>query len=299
MNLLRWLSEIRTPVTEKFFLYVTDIGGEIIIVAFACYMFWFVSKRAGQRICMAYFTSGLLVQTIKITARVKRPWLIDENFKPVEAAVEGATGYSFPSGHTQSSASVFGSAAAIFKNKAIKTFFVVLIILVGFSRMFLGVHTPYDVAGGIFFAICGIVISGRFIKEDKEIKPAVYITLFAASAAAFIYSYVLCKNGIVDIANSQDCCKSAGAAAGFAISLFIDEKYTKYKVPSVNAGFKAVLFIAGVAVIAAAKVLIKIIFPKTLIADAVRYMILVFIYAVFYPAIIQKVVKKQEGKTEG
>ena len=97
-----WLLEgIRTPFLDKLMQLITYLGQEIIIIAVICTLYWCVDKRFAYLLGFTYFTAGLCVQIMKITFRIPRPWILDPEFKAVESALPGATGYSFPSGHTQ------------------------------------------------------------------------------------------------------------------------------------------------------------------------------------------------------
>ena len=98
MDFLRLLEGIRSPLFNKIFQFVTYFGQELLIIAFICTLYWCVNKRFAYILGFTYFTAGLCVQTLKITFRIPRPWVIDPNFHPVESAVPAATGYSFPSG---------------------------------------------------------------------------------------------------------------------------------------------------------------------------------------------------------
>ena len=101
MTFLWFLSEHRTPALDKIMQLVTYFGQEIIIIALICALYWCADKRFAYLLGFTYFTAGLCVQTLKITFRIPRPWILDTNFSAVESAVPAATGYSFPSGHTQ------------------------------------------------------------------------------------------------------------------------------------------------------------------------------------------------------
>ena len=102
-----WLLEgIRTPFFDKLMQLVTYFGQELIIIAVICTLYWCVDKRFAYLLGFTYFSAGLCVQALKITFRIPRPWILDPEFPPVESALEGATGYSFPSGHTQDRKSV-------------------------------------------------------------------------------------------------------------------------------------------------------------------------------------------------
>lgn len=97
-----WLLEgIRTPFLDKLMQFITYFGQELIIITFICTLYWCVDKRFAYFLGFSYFTAGLAVQTLKITFRIPRPWVLDPDFHAVESAISGATGYSFPSGHTQ------------------------------------------------------------------------------------------------------------------------------------------------------------------------------------------------------
>ena len=101
MAFLTFLEGMRTPFLDRLMQFITYFGQEIIIIAVICALYWCVDKRFAYMLGFTYFTAGLLVQSLKITFRVPRPWVLDPQFKAVARAVPGAPGYSFPSGHTQ------------------------------------------------------------------------------------------------------------------------------------------------------------------------------------------------------
>ena len=107
MTFLWFLSEHRTPALDKIMQLVTYFGQEIIIIALICALYWCADKRFAYLLGFTYFTAGLCVQTLKITFRIPRPWILDTNFSAVESAVPAATGYSFPSGHTQGATALY------------------------------------------------------------------------------------------------------------------------------------------------------------------------------------------------
>ena len=96
MDFLNLLSQYRTPAGDVFFQGITLLAQETFVVVVICWLFWCSNKKLAYCLGFTYFTSGLLVQGLKITFRVPRPWLLDPAFEPVASAVPGATGYSFP-----------------------------------------------------------------------------------------------------------------------------------------------------------------------------------------------------------
>lgn len=95
--------------------------------------------------------------------------MLDPDFQIVEAARADATGYSFPSGHTQN---IVGTTASIFASRKetwVRIVCIVLMVLVPFSRMYLGVHTPLDV--GVAFLTAAWRWLRRSIRRSGQNLP--------------------------------------------------------------------------------------------------------------------------------
>ena len=100
MSFLWTLSGIRTPLLDTIYQLITFLAQELVIIAVICALYWCIDKKLAVQIGFNYLCAGLLVQSLKITFRIPRPWVLDPEFKAVESAIPAATGYSFPSGHT-------------------------------------------------------------------------------------------------------------------------------------------------------------------------------------------------------
>lgn len=148
MEFLYLLERLRTPWLNEVMLAVTQLGDEIAFLAVALVVFWCVDKRRGYFLMSVGFAGTIASQFMKMACRVPRPWVRDPSFTILEAAREGAGGYSFPSGHSQSSVGTFGSIAYTTKNGWVRGLCIAVMILVPFSRMYIGVHTPADVLVG-------------------------------------------------------------------------------------------------------------------------------------------------------
>ena len=122
MEFLRLLEKIRNPFFDFIFSLVTKLGEETVFMAIAIIVFWCFSKKDGYYILSVGFIGTILNQLLKLCFRIPRPWVKDPNFTIVESARAEATGYSFPSGHTQSSVGTFGSLAYVFKQKWLRLF---------------------------------------------------------------------------------------------------------------------------------------------------------------------------------
>ena len=154
MEFLYFLESIRCPALDAVFRFITELGGETVYMALAIAVYWCVSKGLGFYILTTGFVGTIANQFMKLCFRIPRPWVLDPDFTIVESARAGATGYSFPSGHTQNAFSSFG-CLGMWTKRGWRVLCFAIVVLIGLSRMYLGVHTPLDV--GVAFAM-GLVL---------------------------------------------------------------------------------------------------------------------------------------------
>lgn len=153
MEFLYLLEKIRIPVLNELMLLITRLGEETAFLAIALVVFWCVDKRRGYFLMAVGFAGTMINQFLKLACRVPRPWILDPNFTILEQAREAAAGYSFPSGHTQMAVGTFGALAVTANNRRTAAVCWIAAGLVAFSRMYIGVHTPYDVLASVVIAL--------------------------------------------------------------------------------------------------------------------------------------------------
>lgn len=238
MDFLRLLESIRVPGLNELMLAITYLGDEIAFLVAALIMFWCVDKRKGYYILSVGFLGTIANQFMKLFFRVPRPWHLDPDFTILEQAREGAGGYSFPSGHSQSAVGTFGGIAYITKNKVIRVLCIAICILVPFSRMYIGVHTPLDVIVGSAMAVALIFVMHPLIfSKDGKYIPAVLAVMTVAAIAYLCYVefYPFPADTLTE--NLESGTKNAytllGALMGFLIVYVVDEKWLKFPVKAV------------------------------------------------------------------
>lgn len=171
MSFLKLLESARTPFGEQLAALITLLGEETFFMLVGLVWVWCIDKRWGFRLLFAGLAGTALNQLLKAVFLVPRPWLIDPEFTIVEAARAAATGYSFPSGHTQSAATVFGMLAARSKRALTVALCVLAVLAVGFSRMYLGVHTPLDVGVSLLTGLLTVLgMNALFNRFEDSVR---------------------------------------------------------------------------------------------------------------------------------
>ena len=120
MTFLKMLESIRTPFWDQVAAAVTLLGEETFFMLVGLALVWCFDKRWGFRLLFVGLTGTVLNQLLKAVFLIPRPWVIDPEFTIVDTARAGATGYSFPSGHTQSAACVLGMLALWVRDRVFK-----------------------------------------------------------------------------------------------------------------------------------------------------------------------------------
>ena len=297
MNFLRILETYRLPSLDLLFQLVTLSAQEAFVIAIICWLYWCQNKKLAYTLGFTYFSSGLLVQGLKITFRIPRPWIIDPTFSPVQSAVPAATGYSFPSGHTQSGTALFSTLYFSSKKRLIRAFCIFFIIIIGFSRLYLGVHTPKDV---LTSAALTLILSLFIWKKQDHLFNNPDLTLLLSVLMGLlciillIYTCTLQLCGTIPATEAEDCIKSCGAGLGFAIGHYLEKQLIHFKtgetIPS-----KILRFFIGITVTLILQQGLKYIMGTSEIADFLRYFIVVIWVIALYPFLFMKHGKTKES----
>ena len=142
--------------------FLGELNSAIVIMAI---LYWSVSKELGSYLLMGWSGNRLANGVLKVTACAYRPWIRDSRILPYGNSINTATGYSFPSGHTMNAATAFGGIA-IRKDypRALRIVLGCVTVLVAFSRIYLGVHTPQDVVVGAGIGILVMWLTLRLMR---------------------------------------------------------------------------------------------------------------------------------------
>lgn len=164
-------------------------------------------------------------QAIKGFVRIDRPWIRDTRIIPVQEALETAPGYSFPSGHTIRAGAAYGSFGLELLRKKVKPAgisILILFFLIAFSRNWLGVHTPEDVAVGIILVVLIHFLlrySLRWVDSGKNRD-----IIFCGIACILIFFPMLWLG----------CLSNCGTGFGFFIGWLCERHFVRFNLPEIQ-----------------------------------------------------------------
>lgn len=293
MPFLYFLQSIRNPILDGFFALITHLGEETFFLVIAILFFWCVNKRDGYFILLTGLVGTVINQLAKLFFRIPRPWVLDPNFDIVESARAEATGYSFPSGHTQNIAGTYGTIAAAKPKKWKSILCVAIILLVAFSRMYLGVHTPLDVIVSLLVAFGLIMLLRPVFKTEEsfhKLMPVVVVCSVIVSLGFFGYVLWVSGDTTLDSANYNSALKNACTLLGCTMALIpvyvIDRKVINFRTDGrwYAQLIKLALGLGGVLLIKSglSSPLVAI-FGNEYVARAVRYFLIVMFAGSVWP----------------
>ena len=143
IELIRYLSRFRGPWVNAFFLAFSGIGSTAGYVILFCILWWGVSWKLGAKLFVVLVLSVYLNAVIKDWIAQPRPFV----YADIESVTRPGE-FGFPSGHAQHAALVWSLLAFHFRERWFTAVAAAMVLLIGFSRVHLGVHFPTDVLGG-------------------------------------------------------------------------------------------------------------------------------------------------------
>ncbi len=310
---LLWLQELRNAtggIFNEFFNALSKIAVDVLpFLPFI--IFWCVDKKWGYRYLVTFGLGNMANGIIKLTACAYRPWIRSDLIEPAGDSKVAATGYSFPSGHTTEATSVYGTTIAwqYKKRKWLAVLCGVLLALTGFSRNFLGVHTPQDVIVGFSATLIIILIVG-FVqpKIDGDDRKLDILSIAGVLGVITTIIYILVKPYPMDYVDGvllvdpnkmmNDTFKACGAFTGLLAGSFVERHFIRYEIPT-GAKNLPILGFVGFMIVFSWK---EYLAPATLVQAfgghwghfIARFIMWVFVVAL-WPLVIKKFADRKRG----
>lgn len=311
---LVWLQGIRESIGttfNSFFLYITKFGEVPISTMVMSIIYWCIDFEAGLYLFTISSIGLFFAKIFKMAACIYRPWVLSEKIKPVEAALARSGGYSFPSGHTITAATTYGGIAYLLrKKKVICTLIIMFVLLIAFSRTYIGVHMPQDVLFGIFSGIIlifGIKLLLKWCEKDKN-RYLYCIAVMNILTIAGMF-YVITKSYPTDYINGKLLVNPnhaiyltvmySGWIIGIINGAFLCKRYFKFNPKEYSTRFRIIIGIIGtILLISMFRIAEKYLFDG--IHDFKLSFISMFLIGIIttlvYPCIFETVHKKLKSK---
>ena len=282
INFLVWLEGARCGFLNFLFEALTMLGEETLLVVLIAVLYFAFDKDLAHRLFFITLSSMTVNNTLKNLCKVQRPF--DTGLvKPLR--VQTATGYSFPSGHTQTISTWSTALAVKFKRWYLILFAACAIPIVAFSRLYLGAHYPSDVVAASLLGI-GLAYGLSFAYDKVKNRNLLYLgSLTVATPFAVVFF-------ILGDPVSADLFKVYGMLLGGAVGSLIEGKFVNfgYDVPWWK---KLIRTVGGLALAFGIKLLDFADYMPTvhlsLLLDFIRYFMLVFVVMALLPMLYKKI----------
>jgi len=203
------IQQIDTPLLDSLFRAITSLGDESFYLLLFPFLLWCVDFYLGIRVGIIFLLSVYANNGLKEIFQQPRPFDILPEIQKVHAS-----GYGFPSGHAQSSLVVWGSIAYWKKQIWIRNLSVLLILLIGFSRIYLGVHFPTDILGGWLFG--GLILGLSYFIFLKIKLDFIQVNMIFKIIGITLFPVIL-----LQIQSSPDIISSTAALTGIGYGLLL------------------------------------------------------------------------------
>ena len=230
-SILRFLHRIATPFLDLLANGASFFGEETFVIAIVLLVFWNINKQKGFALYMNVLTSVLIMGILKAVVRAPRPFVVLDDIAGKRMGT--ATGYSFPSGHTTTAASFYTSLALLLKKRICSIIAAIMIVLVGVSRLYLGVHWPNDVFAGLLIGVSISFLLYRWslqLFEDRMRLVRFSIRYGLIATLASLILSVLLNMDLVDPVAFNDLMKTLALAGAGLLGFGFEEQIVRYRV---------------------------------------------------------------------
>jgi membrane-associated phospholipid phosphatase len=248
---LVWLTSLQNPVTNVFAKIFTFMGIEEFYLLILPLIYWCFSKKAGFRLFYVFIFSMYINLFLKINVAAPRPVGVEGIHSIfVESAQDhNYPNNSFPSGHAQGSATLWGYLSYLVNRPIFWIFSIFLILMISISRLYTGLHWPIDVLGGIFIGIFTIMVAIRLESYLKRMSTRIQVAL------AILFPFLLLL-----IFPEGD--KLAGLLLGAGVGYFIEGKVVRFNVQTII-WKKSIAFVLGLIGAVILKLGAKVLLPES------------------------------------
>ncbi|MFX1321937.1 MAG: phosphatase PAP2 family protein [Promethearchaeota archaeon] len=209
------------PETKYFFRYITELGGTFIYLIIFFIIFWGINKKMGKILLFVYVSSNFVNYYAKAIISNDRPpesdWLLI-----------GASHLSTPSGHAMSSTVFWGMNSMKIKRLAMWIISIIIIFLVGLSRIYLGVHWLGDVITGWLFGIIILLLVWILEEPLNSFVSKYNVIYFYLGLAIFGLTVMIFTEFFYD--STYNFGAPGGQMIGLGLGFALEHKYVNFEI---------------------------------------------------------------------
>jgi len=251
-----WVQSFRHPFFDALFQAATFLGEEAFYLIFLPFIYWCLNKQVGVGLAYISIFSAYLNSVLKLTFRLSRP------SDPRLVLLRTETSPSFPSNHAQGAVVNWGYLATRFRHKVFSIAAVVLVFLIAFSRIYVGVHFPQDVVGGLLIGLLLLVaynwVVGTIERQRFDLPSPIKLTLSVVVPLALLFAHPFDVDGTYP---AEIAATTMGTILGMSIGFILEQEHIRFKVDGL--WWKRVLrFILGMVLVAIFYVGLRVVFPE-------------------------------------
>jgi undecaprenyl-diphosphatase len=284
--ILNFFQKISNPGLDTLAELVTMLGEEYFIIAAVTFMYWNVSKKDGLKLGVVFIFSSVINNSLKILFRTPRPFEVLESV--AGKRLDTATGYAFPSGHSQGAAAFFTTAALILRRRRAAIGAAAIVLSVGISQVYLGVHWPVDAAGGILIGAAAAFVFSSLIDRLSGDPAKFRLVLLGAEGGILGATILLLAFDAVFLHGSVkigDFFKISGISLGLISGLILERSRPGFDPREGRPLVKALRYLFGIAVAVALLAGLKPLLPSNHGFTYFRYFLPGFWAAFLWPQI--------------
>jgi membrane-associated phospholipid phosphatase len=286
LDIIKWFQSFANSFTDVLGELFTILGEQYVLVAVLAFIYFVYNKKTAESIAYSVFLSLCLNNTLKGIVKADRPFQVDNEILGKRA--QTATGFSFPSGHTQAAAVFYTSLGKQFKSKKAWTFFIIIIFLVGLSRVYLGVHFPRDIVAAVILGVA-TAIFGSYLYEKYAYSLKSKMILFWVTALVFFpFLFIFYKPNFSDIKVYRDFYTGYALFLGFICAVYLENKYVDFDCSS-PLKTRLIRFSIALLIFIIIQFGLKAILPsENIFFDMLRYFMVTFVTMGLYPLTFKK-----------
>lgn len=287
VEIIRAIQSFQNPLLDQIALALTDLHSETVYLLVLPLMLWLYDKRFTRYMVSVFLLGFWANDLLKDLFHTARP-------TPDQVRViRPEHSYAFPSGHSMNPLMFWGAIAVQLRKTWLTVLLAIMVFLIGFSRLYVGVHWPLDLIGG--WAIGALMLWGFVATQGfwmGEGMPFSRRLLWAVG----VPTACLAISGALGMAppltmaadDAGTFWVTAGAYYGMWIGCIVEDEFVRFDPRRGGFGMQVAKVVTGIVLILAVKEGFKLFLPDTALGDVIRYFFVALMGSLGAPVVFKR-----------